>query len=96
MSSQSRTALVGLGVLAVCLAMASLKGHHLLMAFAGASLLGAIYTWMQHSRKSAPIQNRDNEVVTRRVRSSRAAATSSLSNVYTFPANSWNVSDASS
>jgi hypothetical protein len=55
MSSEIRTVLVGVGVAAVCIAMASLKGHHLLMAFAAASLAGSIWTWMhRHKRKPMP------------------------------------------
>ncbi len=90
MSSHVRTALVGCGVIAICIAMASLKGHQLLMAFAAASLLGAIWSWLQHGnkpRQSAKPQN--EQAVRRRVRQSAT--------VYQFPAQQWqNVSDASS
>lgn len=90
MSSQIRTALVGFGVIAVCIAMASLKGHYLLMVFAAASLWGGIWTWKQHSRKPLEKQPLVSSSVARRRRSSNSQ------NVYPFPAaQHWNVSDAS-
>jgi hypothetical protein len=94
MSSHVRTALVGLGVALVCLTMASLKGHQLLMAFAAASLAGGIYTWMQkHSQKPSPRQPR--QVANNAARSRRMRA-SGNNNVYPFPAApAWQMSDAS-
>lgn len=49
MSSPISTALIGAGVVAICFALASLKGHHLLMAFAVTGLLFGIRAWL-HSR----------------------------------------------
>lgn len=91
MSSHVRTALVGFGVIAICITMASLKGHQLLMAFAAASMLGAIWSWLQHGKKprhsaTPPVE----QTVRRRVRQDAT--------IYHFPASQqWqNVSDASS
>ena len=86
-----RTALVGAGLVAICIAMASLKGHYLLMAFAAASLLGSAWSWMQHShkpvRKQPPVTSY----------SSSFARAREKSNVYDFPsASTWNVPDARS
>ncbi|MBX9722255.1 MAG: hypothetical protein K2X81_12720 [Candidatus Obscuribacterales bacterium] len=88
MSSRIRTALFGIGVVAVCVAMASLKGHHLLLAFAGASLLGSIWSWMQHSRKPTPVSKPESNY------SRRARKQTGPNNVYPFPTRSY-VSDAS-
>lgn len=89
MSSPIRTALVGVGVVAVCYAMASLKGHHLLMAFAAASLLCGIRSWLHNSNR--PVNGRNSEAETYSRRSGRQT----LNNVYQFPNNAWNISDAS-
>jgi hypothetical protein len=93
MSSQIRTALVGVGVIAICIAMASLKGHHLLMAFAGASLLAGIWSWLQHTvkpvRRQPPAGNPP-------VPFGRTSGSNCAENVYPFPSQGWNVPDASS
>lgn len=90
MSSDVRTAFVSCGVIAICIGMASLKGHQLLMAFTAASLLGAIWSWLQHGSKPRKSTTPNVEQpVRRRVRSSAT--------VYQFPAQQWqNASDASS
>lgn len=92
MSSQIRTALFGLGVIAVCFMLASLKGHHLLMAFAGASLVCGIWSWMQHSQKPSAGQMPGPELRTRRSRNNPVAGPS---NVYPFPVRGFEMSDAS-
>ncbi len=91
MTPHIRTAFVGCGVIAICIAMASLKGHQLLMAFAAASLLGAVWSWLQHGSK--PRQSATPPVEKPARRRVRQSAT-----VYQFPAaQQWqNLSDASS
>lgn len=91
MSSPIRTAFVGIGVIAICICMASLKGHHLLMAFAAASLLCGIWSWMQHFHKSKPpAPALEEEPVRSRTRPNNGAT------VYQFPSRVLHVSDASS
>lgn len=94
MASQFRTALVGLGVLAVCVAMASLKGHHLLMAFAGASLLCALRSWYL-VRKTDTTKTTTPDLTTQARRTRTAEHHKSTAKVLQFPAPAaWNVSDA--
>lgn len=92
MASPFRTAFVGLGVMAVCIMMASLKGHHLLLAFAAASVVVAIRSWlMAHKPNSAkpvapelPARHR-----------SRTGEHRAPGRIYQFPTHALNVSDAS-
>lgn len=91
MASPFRTALVGLGVIAVCIAMASLKGPHLLMFFAGASLLCAIRSWIV-SHKPNTNKNVEPTVPARRTRTGEHRT---VGKVYQFPAAGMQVSDAS-
>ena len=92
MASQFRTAFVGLGVLAVCAAMASLKGHHLLLAFAGASLVCALRSWFV--MRSKDTKNSSPEAtVPRRTRTAEQRKPSGK--IYHFPSTAaFQVSDA--
>ncbi len=90
MSSGFRTILVGLGVMASCIAMASLKGPHLLMAFAGASLLCAIRSWMMRNSSSRSSSKMPEAETTPRHPQTRTAGT-----VYQFPVQNAYASEAS-
>jgi hypothetical protein len=88
MSSLFRTALVGVGVIAVCFAMATLKGHHLLLVFAGASLACGIWSWKRGHR---PVRKTAAPVAPIYMK-----ATGPRDNVCLFPAaRSLHMSDAS-
>lgn len=100
MSSLIRTALAGVGVIAACMAMASLKGHHLLLTFAAASLVCSIWSWLQHSRepiRNSPIVEEDPPLPFFEEPAVPFRRSGRTSNVYTFPSvGALSVSDASS
>lgn len=85
MSSPIRTALVGVGVIAICFALASLKGHHLLLSFAACGLLFGVRAWLHlHSAHNAE-KNAGNSRQGSVSQSSKIVAGLSQNNVYQFP-----------
>ena len=91
MGSQFRTALAGAGVMAICVALSMMKGHHLLMAFAAAGMACGLWSWVNHNRKNAVPQITEAKKYLRRAR-----RTAEESNVYSFPSQQqWSVSDVS-
>ncbi|MBY0358426.1 MAG: hypothetical protein K2W82_10535 [Candidatus Obscuribacterales bacterium] len=91
MSSQFRTAFAGFGVLAVCLAMASLKWQFLLVGLAFAGIFCGYMNWRQLVGRPEPKEDlfADLDRYERRSRRRRRE------NVLAFPEGSWSVSDAS-
>ena len=92
MASPFRTALVGLGVMAVCIMMASLKGHHLLLAFAAASLVFAIRSWLVSHKPTSAKPVAPELPARHRARTGEHRVTG---RIYQFPTHALNVSDAS-
>lgn len=90
MASQLRTALAAAGVLTICVCMALMKGHHLLMTFAAAGIACGIWSWYQHSRQKKPAQ-----MFEPRRSSRRTPSLVEDNNVYPFPTQWQQMSDAS-
>lgn len=88
MSSQSRTVWAGLGVGAICIMMASLKGQHLLLFIALSFVSWAVWWFKSANRISPPVVKEEPR------RTSRRSRSTTRDNVYKFPGATWSVSDA--
>lgn len=88
MSSQSRTVWAGLGVSAICIMMASLKGQHLLMFIAMSFVSWAVWWFKAANRINSPVVKQEPR------RTSRRGRSTTRENVYKFPGAHLSVSDA--